>query len=505
MADNDQHTTELRGRRRGVLLPLFSLPSEYGIGSIGRRADRFIDALADSGACIWGLLPTGPTGYGDSPYQSFSSFALNPYFLDLEYLIRKGLLTEYECRSAHADIKPGAIDYGMLFHDRMPLLLTAYARFCEAENGAALIRRFEKTAPWLDDYARFMAIKDMLGGAPWYEWPDGLKNREPEAMADIAEKISCEVGFYKFLQYVLSVQWKKLRSRAGKRGVRIMGDMPIYCAYDSADCWAYRGNFRFDGDSKPKEVAGVPPDYFCEDGQLWGNPVYDWRRMSADGYSFWMARLARASELYDMLRIDHFRGFASYYAVPADAENARKGVWRRAGGRELFEKAASEGLPLEIIAEDLGYITADVRKLLRETGFEGMQVLQFAFDGSRANPHINKPLGPRAKKLRGKVAYTGTHDNAPLAQWWDEADPETLLNARAYIKAAGVCGDGPEALIRALLRSDAHTVIIPAQDILGLGADSRINVPGTPSGNWAWRLTDEEFCSLADRMKSFFN
>ena len=497
MSDTARYYT----RRRGVLLPIFSLPSKYGVGTLGKEAHAFIDRLAESGGSIWAILPTGVTGYGDSPYQSFSSFALNPYFLDLEELVEEGLLTNEECGTCDFGSEPASVDYGKLYENRIPLLMTAYARASQREGFIKELSEFESSAPWLDDYARFMAIKDAMGGAPWYDWPKGLKNREPGAMEEIAEKISCEVGFHKFVQMKLAEQWAALYDHALRCGVLIMGDMPIYCAYDSADCWAYRENFRFDRQGKPKEVAGVPPDYFCEDGQLWGNPLYNWNRMQEDGFRFWMARLVRASELYNILRIDHFRGFASYYAVPAGAENARKGVWRRAQGRRLFERAAQEELPLEIVAEDLGFITGDVKRLLRDTGFAGMQIMEFAFDSSRDNPHKNNRWDGDARKLRNKVAYTGTHDNPPLAAWWEEQDEQTREFARDY---AGT-DDLPKGIVDAVVACDARYALIPAQDLLMLGAEARINSPGTASGNWTWRLTAEEMAPLAARMKELFN
>ncbi|MBO6061792.1 MAG: 4-alpha-glucanotransferase [Clostridia bacterium] len=501
MAGSSKAARAPYSRRRGLLLPVFSLPSEYGVGTLGRAAHELIDEIADSGGSIWAVLPTGVTGYGDSPYQSFSSFAVNHYFLDLEYLIEEGLLTEQECASCDFGSDPAAVDYGRLYENRMPLLMTAYARAKQQEGFENAIASFEETAPWLNDYALFMAIKDHEGGRPWYEWPEPLKNREPAALEEIREAVSCEVGFHKFLQYKLSLQWAKLSAHAFERGVLIMGDMPIYCAYDSADCWAYRENFLLDEDGRPTEVAGVPPDYFCEDGQLWGNPVYDWPKMKKLGFSFWMARLRRAAELYGILRIDHFRGFASYYACPAGAKNARIGEWKKAEGRRLFEAAEKADLGLEIVAEDLGFITRDVKLLLTKTGFAGMQIMEFAFDAEPRNPHKNSRWGGDPRELRNKVAYTGTHDNPPLAAWWEEADEKTRAYARKY---AGP-GEMPAAILPALVRSDARYVLLPAQDILGLGAEARINSPGTASGNWVWRLTPEQTAPLYSGMKELFN
>ncbi|MBO4849153.1 MAG: 4-alpha-glucanotransferase [Clostridia bacterium] len=500
MADTQCTGKPVYTRRRGLLLPVFSLPSKYGIGTFGRAAYDFIDLLAEGGANMWAILPTGVTGYGDSPYQSFSSFALNPYFLDLDMLVERGLLTRGECESVDFGSDPARVDYGKLYENRLPLLMTAYARAVGRPGHAEEMAEFESRAPWLDDHARFTAIKEAMGGAPWYEWPDGLKNRRPRAMAAIEEQISCEVGFHKFLQMELDRQWRLLRAYAKEKGVQIMGDLPIYCAYDSSDCWAMRENFRFDKDGRPVEVAGVPPDYFCEDGQLWGNPVYNWSRMKRDGFRFWMARLRRCAELYDILRIDHFRGFASYYAVPAGAENARNGVWRKAEGRRLFEKAAQENLPVEIVAEDLGFITKDVTMLLKRTGFAGMQVMEFAFDNDRRNPHKNRMWDGDPATLRNKIAYTGTHDNPPLAAWWEETDEATRRIARRYAKTK----DLPAGIVRAVARCDARFIVIPVQDVLLLGAETRINTPATASGNWCWRATEDDLASAAEKIKTLF-
>ena len=489
-------------RRRGVLMPIFSLPSRYGIGTLGREAHEFIDSLAEVGATIWAILPTGVTGYGDSPYQSFSSFALNPYFLDLEMLTEEGLLTAEECDSADFGSDPAHVDYGRLYESRLPLLMTAYARAGEREGYSDALAEFEASAPWLDDYARFMAIKDAQGGLPWYEWPEGLRDRDPKALEEISDKISCEVGFHKFLQFKLAGQWAELADHAVKKAVLIMGDLPIYCAYDSADCWAYRENFRFDKAGRPTEVAGVPPDYFCEDGQLWGNPVYDWQRMKADGFSFWMARLKRAAELYDILRIDHFRGFASYYSIPYGAPNARKGEWIKAEGRRLFEKTSEARLPVEIVAEDLGFITRDVKLLLTGTGFAGMQVMEFAFDDEPKNPHKNRRWDGDNRTLKNKIAYTGTHDNPTLLGWWKEADEHTRELAARY--AGAYADEMPKGIVRATLGCNARYALIPFWDVLLLDSEARMNTPATASGNWTRRVTEEEYGRFKKELKDLF-
>ena len=489
-------------RRRGVLMPVFSLPEKYGIGTLGREAYGFIDKLASVGASVWAILPTGVTGYGDSPYQSFSSFALNPYFLDLGMLIDEGLLTKDECDSVDFGSDPAHVDYGKLYENRLPLLMTAYARFTEREGSKEALDEFDRTTPWLDDYARFTAIKQVEGGMPWYEWPEGLKNRDKEALAAIEEKIASEVGFHKFIQFELSRQWSLLSEYALKKGVLIMGDLPIYCAYDSADCWAYRENFLFDEDGRPTLVAGVPPDYFCEDGQLWGNPVYDWPYMLRDGFGFWLMRLRRASELYDILRIDHFRGFASYYAVPFGAPNAREGEWIKAEGRKLFDRVNEEELPVEIVAEDLGFITRDVRSLLTHTGFAGMQIMEFAFDDDPKNPHRNRPWNGDARSLKNKIAYTGTHDNPTLLDWWEETDEHTRELAEKY--AGKYAKDMPWGIAKATVNCNARCALIPFWDVLLLGKEARINTPSTASGNWTRRITEEEYAAFDIELKKLF-
>ncbi len=471
-------------RRGGVLLSVSSLPSPHGIGTFGASAYRFIDGLAEVGASIWAILPLGQTGYGDSPYQCVSGCALNPYFLDLDKLTDEGLLTAEEC--AGVDYSGDCVDYGRLYQTRYPLLMTAYARAKQQDGYDEQINQFWHSEPWVDEYALFMAIKDSEDGRPWYEWADeGLRRCDHNAIAKQYLRLECEVGFYIFLQFKLYSQWNELHAYAKEHGVKIMGDAPIYCAYDSVECWTHPSEFQLDDALQPVFVAGVPPDYFCADGQLWGNPLYDWGAMKKNGYAFWLNRICHASKLYDILRIDHFRGFESCYAIPYGETTARNGVWQRANGFELFRKAAELKLPLEIVAEDLGFITPNVKRLLTKTGFAGMKVAEFAFDGEKSNPHFPKKWDGRPQSVVNKVIYTGTHDNPPLAEWLAETDDKTIdVLSRFLSKKDFDCAD----IVKAVLDSDAKYAIIPMQDVLGLGADARMNTPSVPTGNWVWRM-----------------
>lgn len=533
-------------RRRGVLLHVSSLPSPYGIGTFGSEARRFVDELAKSGANLWAILPIGITGCGDSPYQSFSSFALNPYFLDLETLCGKGLLTGEECRSMDWGGDPSLCDYGALYSGRLPLYMTAYARAMQSAEHRAELHAFGEAHPEIKQFALFMAIKVELGGSPWFTWDDGLKFREPKAMRAIKQKLAAEYETQLFIQQQLFEQWDSLHAYAKERGVAIMGDIPIYCAYDSADCWAHPELFQLDGELSPTAVAGVPPDYFCELGQKWGNPLYDWAKLRRTGFAFWLRRMKAAAELFDILRIDHFRGFEGYYAVPADSPDARRGEWRKGCGYELFKRFKAmqergEAPQCEIIAEDLGFITPNVKRLLARTGYAGMQVLEFAFDGSRRNPHLNKRWDGDPAHIINKACYTGTHDNPTLADWWAGLEDAQRRRALRYAGVKGKrlleslageypcggkdqadCSEDPDrceyalalrsmqcrraawALAKAAAACDARYVIIPAQDVFCLGAEARMNTPSTMQGNWRWRMSGEQLGRIGERLSLLF-
>ena len=477
-------------RESGILLPVSSLPSRYGIGCFDRCAYDFVDQLAQAGQHIWQILPLGPIGYGDSPYQSFSTFAGNPYYISLEALIEDGLLTAEECGAALPEDDPRHVDYGKLYQNRYPLLRLAFSRSgCGSDPDFAAFCR--EQGWWLEDYALFMAIKDSLGGIGLTSWPDPLRLRDPAALEEKRRELAGDIAFQQYLQYLFRRQWRKLKAYANGKGVRILGDMPIYVSMDSADTWVSPELFQLDENRLPTAVAGCPPDAFAENGQVWGNPLYRWEVHQKTGFAWWLRRIRACFGLYDMVRIDHFRGFDEYFSIPAGADTARDGHWESAPGRELFRTVREALGPVEIIAEDLGYVTDSVRELVRETGFPGMKVFQFAFDsrdtGSAADYlTYNYPVN--------SAAYTGTHDNATLVGWFDEISDEERQMVRDY-----VCNQTAPMktlywdMICTVMRSTARLCIIPMQDYLGLGNEARINRPSTLGGNWRWRLLPGEF------------
>lgn len=475
----------------GVLLPVFSLPSPYGIGDLGKTAYAFVDFLADAGQSYWQVLPVGPTSYGDSPYQSPSCFAGNPYFIDLEDLRDRGLLTDEETESARVPV--GKINYGELFHTRLSLLRKAYDRFTGGADYEAYCRHSEK---WLSSYALFCTIKEHFELRPHTQWEKAYRDcrsREVRAFALSHEK---ETDFYRFLQYTFDTQWQKLKTYCNARGIGIIGDAPIYAAYDSADFWAEPQCFAVGKDGAPTEVAGVPPDYFSADGQLWGNPLYNWDALRASGYDFWVRRMDRALTLFDTVRIDHFRGFCAYYAIPVSAENARTGEWKEGPGKELFD-VLHKALPdsnKKIIAEDLGVDAPELRELLHACGYPGMKVVQFGFDGPAAyNAHAVKNF------IYDAVGYTGTHDNDTFAGWY--ASLSAPMRKKVRSRLPDTHGDMPLAAVKALFGSRVRTAIVPMQDWLQEGSEGRINIPGTSEGNWQYRLSALPPESLAEQMR----
>ena len=475
-------------RQGGVLLSISSLPSKYGIGCLDQAAYDFVDQLAAAGQKVWQILPIGPTGYGDSPYQAFSTFAGNPYFISLDALIEKGWLTEKECREAFAGADERYVDYGLLYNRRFPLLKKAYVN--SGIQADPNFTAFKKEYDWLEDYCLFMAIKDEHGGAGWDTWEDALKLRDKKAIEDAKARLYDTMDYYAFIQYMFFGQMKALLTYAHKKDIKILGDIPIYVSMDSADAWASPELFQLDEDRKPKAVAGCPPDAFAADGQLWGNPLYDWAYHKETGYAWWIRRARHCFETCDILRIDHFRGFDEYFSVPYGDENARRGHWEKGPGIELFEVLKKELGECEIVAEDLGYVTDSVRKLVSDSGFPGMKLFEFAFDsrdtGSAIDylPH-NYPVN--------SVAYTGTHDNATLLSWMDEILPEELETVKAYVCAdvdnKSLCWPG----ICCVLRSVSKLAIIPMQDYLEYGNEARMNKPSTNGNNWKWRLLEGEF------------
>ncbi|HOX33473.1 MAG TPA: 4-alpha-glucanotransferase [Spirochaetales bacterium] len=492
-------------RSSGILLHPSSLPGAYGIGDIGPAAWAFVERLAEAGQGLWQLLPLGPTGYGDSPYAPLSSFAGNELLLSPELLEREGLVLGTDLEPARA-LPRGRVDYGALLAWKRPLLARAARRFLAGLSGErrAAFEAFRRAeAAWLPDYALFRAIKDEYDakaaaegwkGALWNNyWPEPLALREGPALAAEAERLAEPVARYEALQFLFSEQWAALRARAARAGIAIVGDLPIFVAQDSAEAWARRELFRLDERGRPLEVSGVPPDYFSEDGQLWGNPLYDWEAHRREGFAWWTSRLADALRRFDVLRIDHFRGFEASWSVPAGERTARRGAWKRAPGAELFaavEVALGPGLP--IIAEDLGFITEEVRELRDGLGLPGMRILQFAFDAGEsgtafdpANAFLPHNYVPRC------VVYTGTHDNDTLAGWLAQASAEELAYLEAYLGQRPA--DLPRALLREAWKSVAAWALAPMQDLLGLGAEARMNRPSTLGGNWAWRMAEGAF------------
>lgn len=468
-------------RSCGILMPIFSLPSSYGIGSLGKEAYSFADFLKKSGRRYWQLLPLGPTSYGDSPYQSFSSAAGNPYFIDLDMLCEDGLLSHAEIEAVDWGRNEGRVDYEKLYLNRFRILERAKQRGYGRDK-AHIAAFVEANRAWLLDYALFMALKRHFGMLAWPNWPDDAARRHDEAaLAAYRIRLKPDIELFIYMQYLFFKQWQKLKSYTNSLGISIIGDVPIYVAMDSAEVWAERELFALNGQLVPEEVAGVPPDYFNADGQLWGNPLYNWQRLEETGFDWWIRRMSAAARLYDVIRIDHFRGLESYYAVPCGEKTARHGRWIKGPGMKLITAIKNGVKGAEFIAEDLGYTTDEVRALLAQSGFPGMRVLQFAFDGLCPNEHQ-----PHAYS-QNSICYTGTHDNSPIALWREETSQAVLDYARKYMAVSDTADMG-EAMIRLGMASVAKLFIAQMQDHLGLSYGSRINVPGTACGNWQWRM-----------------
>ncbi len=471
-------------RSAGILLHPTSLPGEYGIGTIGKNAFDFVDFLNQSGQKLWQIFPLGPTGYGDSPYQSFSTFAGNPLLIDLEILKEEGLLSESDLMSI-PQFDKNNIDFGKIIEVKYQLLSMAFQNY--KVSGQLFSKNCgnfcEVNKFWLDDYALFMAVKEFHGGKLWTEWEKEIAFRENDAVEKWKEKLEYRYNFQKFLQYTFFKQWHKLKEYANSKGIKIIGDIPIFIAYDSSDLWANKNLFTVDKKGKLETVAGVPPDYFSETGQHWGNPLYRWEELEKDDFSWWKKRIQKILELVDIVRIDHFRGLDAFWEIPGDAPTAQTGKWVAAPGRELFEEIRNELGDLPIIAEDLGVITPGVEKLRDDFGFPGMKILQFAFGKTGDKNFLPHNF------VKNCVVYTGSHDNDTTVGFFaNEKDKKsgTYEWTQKYLNFYG--DDITKELIRVAYASTANTVIIPMQDILGLGSEARMNFPGKLGGNWTWRF-----------------
>ena len=490
-------------RRCGVLMPISSLPSKYGIGTFSKEAYEYVDFLADAGQSYWQLLPLGPTSYGDSPYQSFSTYAGNPYFVDLEKLIEDGLLDKAEVEKTDFGKDEEKVDYAKLFKYRFEILYKAYVNSGLSEQSTkkpdpefkkdydAFV---EENADWLEDYALYMALKRRYGGLSWIEWPEDIRLRKKDALEEAKKKHAERAGLYKFIQYLFMKQWFELKAYANSKGIDIIGDIPIYVAFDSADTWANPELFQLDEKNLPVAVAGCPPDAFSKTGQLWGNPLYRWDYHKKTGYKWWMKRIKSCYKLYDVVRIDHFRGFDEYYAIPFGEPTAEHGAWQKGPGYDLFDVMKKEMGKVRVIAEDLGYLTPSVIALVKKTGFPGMKILQFAFDAREESDYLPHNY------TQNSIVYTGTHDNDTTLGWYntiprtDKAFAKKYLNIRSNKHVVW-------EFIRATFASVSDTAIIPMQDYLELGSSARINTPSTLGNNWTWRMKSDALSKeLAEKM-----
>ena len=470
-------------RKSGILLPISSIPAKYGMGTFSKQAYEFVDFLVEAGQKLWQILPLGPTSYGDSPYQSFSTFAGNPYFIDLEQLMELDYISEEDCEGVNFGTNPEYVDYGQMYAHRYPILRKAYdaAIVKGLQQEAGYVRFMEENAYWITDYALYMAVKASFDNTCWIEWDEDIRLRKPEAVKAYTEKYTYEMGFYYFQQYMFSIQWKKLKKYANDAGIEIVGDIPIYVAFDSADTWANPELFQLDEENLPIGVAGCPPDAFSETGQLWGNPLYKWEYHKETDFAWWMKRIAHCYEMYDIVRIDHFRGFDEYWFVPYGDETAQDGKWLPGPGIALFETMKAVMGEKKVIAEDLGFLTETVLELVADTGFPGMKVLQFAFDGDADNAYL-----PHNHK-KNSIVYTGTHDNETTVGWYWNLDERTRKHVKDYFDITDESKVN-WTFIRAALASVADTAVIPMQDYLGIGNEGRINTPSTLGGNWEWRM-----------------
>ena len=484
-------------RKCGVLLPVSSLPSAYGIGCFSKEAYEFVDRLKEAGQSCWQILPMGPTSYGDSPYQSFSTFAGNPYFIDPEDLVKRGWITEKQCARYDFGDNPEYVDYEKIYKSRFLLLREAWKNsHISKEPG---FQEFVKeNSHWLDNYALYMAVKVSFDNVCWVEWDEDIKTRKPQALEAYRKKYADEIEFYQFQQYLFRVQWEKLKAYANSQGISIIGDIPIYVAFDSSDAWANPELFQFDEDCNPTAVAGCPPDAFSVTGQLWGNPLYDWEYHKKTGYQWWLKRLAACYQMYDIVRIDHFRAFDAYYSIPAGAKTAEIGEWKPGPGYELFATMKKELGQREVIAEDLGFLTPSVLRLVKRTGYPGMKVLQFAFDSREESDYLPHNYSQNC------VVYTGTHDNDTTLGWYRTLNRQDKKFCDQYLNIPrSRKKEAHWEFVRAAYASVANLAVIPMQDFLGLGTEARINTPSTLGDNWKWRMKQGAFTKeLAEKMRN---
>ena len=477
-------TKGFKQRGSGVLMHISSLPGPFGIGTLGTNAYKFIDFLKEAEQAYWQILPVCPTSYGDSPYQSFSTFAGNPYFIDFELLEKDGLLSKADYEKINWGDNKSYVDYGLLYIKRHELFAKLQDNF-EKKTPADYKAFCKKNAFWLEDYALFMAVKDAHNGVAFLEWEEDIRMRQPAAVKKWTKLCQRRMEYYKMLQYLFFKQWNALRDYAAKNDIRIIGDIPIYVAADSADVWTHPELFKLNKKCVPLEVAGCPPDAFTELGQLWGNPVYNWKEHKASGYAWWKQRLKASLEIYDILRIDHFRGFESFYTIKYGMPDAKLGLWRKGPGAALFAEVKKEFGEVPIIAEDLGFMTDEVRKMLKKCGFPGMKVVQFGFDGSEDNSYLPENYTENC------IVYTGTHDNDTILGWTETGSENEVKNAMKYLKVESKEEVGP-AMMKAALESKAFVCILTMQDLIGLGHEGRMNTPSTVGDNWKWRATEKQ-------------
>ena len=480
-------------RKSGILMHPSSLPSDYGIGTMGKEAYKFVDFLKSAKQKCWQILPIGPTSYGDSPYQSFSTNAGNPYFIDMDILSEEGLLKKSDYSKLDWGKDRKNVDYETIYENRFKVLKIAFEEFKKGDL-SEFYDFLQKNERWISNYALFMSIKNENDGKSWLEWEDGLRKRDSHSLWEFKSSHEDDVMFWEFVQFKFFEQWNKLKKYANDNGVSIIGDIPIYVALDSAEVWVYPDLFELDENLVPKAVAGCPPDAFSPTGQLWGNPLYNWDRHRECGFNWWIDRIKSATSLYDVVRIDHFRGFEGYYSIPYGDKTAENGQWLKGPGIELFNAVKNELGDLPIIAEDLGFLTEDVHKLLRDSGFPGMKVLEFAFDPREESNYLPYTYNSNS------VVYVGTHDNNTVLGWIDELDEDTLEFCKKYIDSED---DIVWKLIKTAMASVSDTAIIQMQDYLELGSEARMNTPSVLGGNWQWRmgkndLTDKLAKKIAD-------